>query len=169
MWLNPVRLLYKLLRFCWAGADIYSFCTQDKPCIWVLLIVKTATYQSGVAASFFNLSLSSMHGASLWTHTPCDQVTLRLPQAQDSKHGAHLNAMLVFSNSSFYSPTFYYFPVIEQWKFIEIMLPSNCRVWDRIHKTSAFTEFSLSIELARVFSKILQKSPNELFGQPNIP
>lgn len=135
-----LRLLYKLLRFCWADADIYSSCcTQDKPCIWVLLIVKTATYQSRVAASFFNLFLPSMYGASVWTHTPCDQVTLSLPLAQDSQHGAYLNAMLVLSNSSFYSPTFYYFRVIEQWKFIEIMLPSNCRVWDRIYDLNIYS------------------------------
>ena len=137
-----LMLLYKLLRFSWADVDIYSSCcTHDKPCIWVLLIVKAATYQSRVAASFFNLSLPSMYGASAWTHTPCDQVTLSLPQAQDSQSGAYLNAMLVLSNSSFYSPTFYSFPVIEQWKFIEIMLPSNCKVWDRIYDFNIYRIF----------------------------
>ena len=59
---TPLRPLYKLLRFWRAGAEILW---RPRQASYVSsLVVKPATYQSGVAVSFFGLFLPSEYGAS---------------------------------------------------------------------------------------------------------
>lgn len=104
------------------------FAAQFKPSMQVPLLNRPANYESGVAR-FSGLSLPSRCGASLRTNTPCGQSPLLfLKPKRGSQQSSHLDTKLLPYDSSFYSLTFYYLPLIEWWKFVKIMLGSNYEV-----------------------------------------
>ena len=62
-----LRALYGLLRFWWwMRRSTHLVAIQDKPCIYVPLLINSLTYQSEVCLFFSSLSLPSMIGGWFW-------------------------------------------------------------------------------------------------------
>ena len=59
---EPSFVLCNLSDLSGRSGDLPVLCLQDKPWKWVSLLIKTATYQPGVTASLFGLSLPSVYG-----------------------------------------------------------------------------------------------------------
>lgn len=69
-WLNPVKTLYKLLRFWWVNAEVYLSCTYPRLICKFHCLLKLLPTSLEWPTTFFCFSLLSGHGASLWTARP---------------------------------------------------------------------------------------------------